>query len=89
MHYLEGTISLLLLVQKFFDLSILKNYIEMTKTLKLFMHLILIKKKKKKKVVDDYYVFYEFLFKKSKLCIPKCCVRDFLGKEAHGGGLTG
>ena len=87
MHYLEGTISLLFLVQKFFDLSILKNYIEMTKTLKLFMHLIL--QKKKKNVVNDYYVFYEFLFKKSKLCIPKCSVRDFLGKEAHGGGLTG
>ena len=44
MHYLQGAISLLLLVQKFFDLSILNNYIEMNKSLKLFMHLVLQKK---------------------------------------------
>ena len=34
-------------------------------------------------------MFYEFLFRKSKLCIPKCSVRDFLRKEADGGGLMG
>ena len=34
-------------------------------------------------------MFHEFLFKKSKLCIPKCSIRDLLVKEAHGGGLMG
>ena len=42
-----------------------------------------------KTAVDDYYVFHEFLFKKSKLCIPKCSIRDLLVKEAHGGDLMG
>ena len=41
------------------------------------------------KVVDDYYVFRDFLFKKSKFCVPKCSVRELLVKEAHGGGLMG
>ena len=75
MHYLEGTISSLLLVQKFLDLSILKNYIEMTKTLELFRY--------------DYYVFHGFLFKKSMLSISKCSIRDLLFREAHGGVLMG
>ena len=39
--------------------------------------------RKKKKVVNDYYVFDEFLFKKSRLCIPKWFIRDLLVKEAH------
>jgi len=42
-----------------------------------------------KTAVDDYYVFHEFLFKKSMLCIPKFSIRDLLVKEAHGGGLMG
>ena len=42
-----------------------------------------------KTTVNDYYVFHEFLFMKSKLCIPKCSIRDLLVKEAHGGGLMG
>ena len=62
---------------------ILKNYLEMTTLLELFMHLVL----RKKKVVDDYYVFHEFLFKKSKLYIPKCYIRDFFFSEAHVGTL--
>ena len=40
---------------------------------------------KKKKNVYNYYVFHEFLFKKSKLYIPKCSIRDFLGREAPVG----
>ena len=36
-----------------------------------------------RKVVNDYYVFRDFLFKKSKLCVPKCSVRELLVKEAH------
>ena len=49
MHYQEGTIPLLLFVQIFLDLSILKSYTEITKTLKLFIHFVhefLIKKSK-------------------------------------------
>ena len=52
----------------------------MTMILELFMHLAC-----KKHV--DYYMFHEFLFKKSKFCIPKCFIRDLLVREAHGGGL--
>ena len=32
-------------------------------------------------------MFHEFLFNKSKLCIPKCSIRDLLVKEVHGGSL--
>ena len=28
-------------------------------------------------------------FKKDKLCIPRCSIRELLTKEAHGGGLMG
>ena len=38
---------------------------------------------------DDYFVFRGFLFKKDKLCIPRCSIRELLTKEAHGGGLMG
>ena len=43
------------------------------------------------KIIDDYYVFHDFLFKKSKLCVPKCFVRELLVKEAHWGegGING
>ncbi|XP_022157993.1 uncharacterized protein LOC111024587, partial [Momordica charantia] len=38
-------------------------------------------------VVDDYMLFEGFLFRKGKLCIPSCSIRELLVKEAHGGGL--
>lgn len=34
-------------------------------------------------------MFHNFLFNKSKFCNPKCFIRDFLVKEARGGGLMG
>ena len=39
--------------------------------------------------MNDYYVSDGFLFKKSKLCIPRGSVRELLVKEAHRGGLIG
>ena len=39
--------------------------------------------------MHDYIVFYEMLFRKEKLCIRKCSIRELLVKEAHGGGLMG
>ncbi|KAA0057648.1 putative polyprotein [Cucumis melo var. makuwa] len=41
------------------------------------------------KNIQDYIVFDEMLFRKGKLCIPKCSIRELLVKEAHGGGLMG
>ncbi|KAA0048153.1 reverse transcriptase [Cucumis melo var. makuwa] len=41
------------------------------------------------KNVQDYIVFDGMLFRKGKLCIPKCSMRELLVKEAHGGGLMG
>ncbi|KAA0067527.1 Transposon Ty3-I Gag-Pol polyprotein [Cucumis melo var. makuwa] len=41
------------------------------------------------KNVQDYIVFDGMLFRKGKLCIPKCSIRELLVKEAHGGGLVG
>ncbi|KAA0042451.1 reverse transcriptase [Cucumis melo var. makuwa] len=41
------------------------------------------------KNVQDYIVFDGMLFRKGKLCIPKCSIRELLVKEAHGGGLLG
>jgi len=36
------------------------------------------------------YLFQDgLLFKGSKLCIPKCSMRDYLLKEKHSGGLVG
>ena len=46
------------------------------------MHLVL-----RKECVDDCYVFHEFLFKKNKLYIPKCSIKDLFVKEAYGAGL--
>ena len=41
------------------------------------------------KNVHDYIVFDEMLFRKGKLCIPKCSIRELLVNETHGGGLMG
>ncbi|KAA0063387.1 Transposon Ty3-I Gag-Pol polyprotein [Cucumis melo var. makuwa] len=41
------------------------------------------------KNVQDYIVFDGMLFRKGKLCIPKCSIRELVVKEAHGGGLMG
>jgi len=82
MCYLKGMISLLLLLQKFFELSIWLNYIEMTKTFRTIYASCLTKK-----VVDDYYVFHKFLITKSMLCIPKCSIKDLFFREAYGGAL--
>ena len=71
------------LTEKFLELSILLNYMEMTKTLELFMHLV------QKKMVDEYYVFHNFLITKSMLCIPKCSIKDLFLREAYGGALMG
>ena len=38
---------------------------------------------------NDYYRFDGFLFKKGKLCVPKCSIRELLVKETHEGGLMG
>ena len=40
-------------------------------------------------VSGDFYLFDGFLFKRNRLCIPKCSMRELLVKEAHGGGLMG
>ena len=76
MHYLEGTIFLHLLVQKFLDLRILKNYIEMTKTLELFRQFVL-----QKQLRMIMMCFMNSYLRKVSL--------DLLVKEAHGSGLMG
>ena len=42
-------------------------------------------------ISDDFYLFDGFLFKRNRLCIPKCSMRELLIKEAHGGlmGILG
>ena len=40
-------------------------------------------------VSADFYLFDGFLFKRNRLCIPKCSMRELLIKEAHRGGLMG
>ena len=37
----------------------------------------------------EYMLQYGLLFKKSKLCIPKCSMRDNLIQEKHNGGMAG
>ena len=36
-----------------------------------------------------YFRHDGFLFKKNKLCVPICSLRELLVREAHGGGLMG
>ena len=38
---------------------------------------------------SSYYQHDGFLFKEKKLCIPQGSMREFLLREAHGGGLMG
>ena len=37
----------------------------------------------------DYFRHDGFLFKKNKLCVPTCSLREMIVREAHGGGLMG
>ena len=39
--------------------------------------------------LDDYTIRDGFLFRATKLCIPRISVRDFLVLELHVGGLAG
>ena len=43
----------------------------------------------KGKHVQDHIMFDDMHFRKGKLCIPRCSIRELLVKEAHGGGLMG
>ena len=36
-----------------------------------------------------YYLFEGFLYKASKVCIPRCSLRLLLVEETHKGGLMG
>uniref|UniRef100_A0A2N9IA60 Reverse transcriptase n=1 Tax=Fagus sylvatica TaxID=28930 RepID=A0A2N9IA60_FAGSY len=38
---------------------------------------------------DDYFLQNGYLFKATRLCIPRTSVRDFLVSEIHAGGLAG
>ena len=38
-------------------------------------------------IVDNYLLLDGFLFRKGKLCIPSCSIRELLVREAHGGDL--
>ena len=37
----------------------------------------------------DYLIQGGLLFKRNKLCIPKCSMRENIIKEKHSGGLSG
>ena len=37
----------------------------------------------------EYFRHDNYLFRKNRLCIPKCSLRDLLLLESHGGGLMG
>ena len=41
------------------------------------------------KAFDKFYRHDGFLFKGSKLCVPKCSIRELLVLESHCGGLMG
>jgi hypothetical protein len=38
---------------------------------------------------DGFFRYDEFLFRKNKLCVPNCSLRELLVREAHKGGLMG
>ena len=42
-----------------------------------------------KHAFGDFYRHEGFLFKRGKLCVPICSIREFLVRESHGGGLMG
>lgn len=42
-----------------------------------------------KHAFGDYYKHEGFLFRKDKLCVPVCSLREMLVRETHGGGLMG
>ncbi|XP_019058301.1 PREDICTED: uncharacterized protein LOC109116762 [Tarenaya hassleriana] len=42
-----------------------------------------------KSACGEYFIHDGFLFRKNKLCIPHCSLRDLLVREAHSGGLMG
>ncbi|XP_057785651.1 uncharacterized protein LOC131003187, partial [Salvia miltiorrhiza] len=37
----------------------------------------------------EYFRHDDYLFRKNKLCVPKCSLRELLLLESHGGGLMG
>ena len=39
--------------------------------------------------MDGVYTTRRFTFKNSKLCIPKCSMRENLIQEKHNGGMEG
>ena len=42
-----------------------------------------------KRAFGDFYRHEGFLFKRDKLCLPICSIRELLVRESHGGGLIG
>ena len=54
----------------------------MMKTLGSFIQLV------KKLPKDDFLIQEEYIFKGTRLCIPKCGTRELLIREIHGGSLA-
>ena len=42
-----------------------------------------------KRAFGDFYRHEGFIFKRDKLCVPICSIRELLVRESHGGGLMG
>ena len=42
-----------------------------------------------KRAFGDFYRQKGFLFKRDKLCVPICSIKELLVRESHGGGLMG
>ena len=42
-----------------------------------------------KSASGEYFRHDDYLFRKNKLCVPKCSLRELLLLESHGGGLMG
>jgi len=43
----------------------------------------------KKERYEDYLLLDDFLFKGTRVCIPKCSLREYIIKELHCGGFGG